>query len=171
MLSGDQESEVRYLAQQVGIQEVYSGVSPEEKLRIVSAESAQTNTMFVGDGINDAPALAAATIGIAFGQHSDITSEAARAVVLESSLSKIDELLHIGDRLRTIALQSSIGGISLSLIAMGFATVGLLPPITGAVVQELIDLAAIFNALRITFRKKTLSDASLHQAQAPLRSR
>jgi P-type E1-E2 ATPase len=88
LVSGDRASEVRYLAGAVGISEVHAGQSPEEKVEIIPAETEQAKTFFVGDGINDAPAMKAATIGLAFGLHSDITSEAADAVILEFSLGK-----------------------------------------------------------------------------------
>src|SRR5262249_57764176 len=83
-VSGDRESEVRYLAEQVGIGEVYAGQSPEQKLELVRKETQRARTVFLGDGINDAPALTAATVGIAFGQNSDITAEAAGEGILES---------------------------------------------------------------------------------------
>ncbi|OGR93695.1 MAG: cadmium-translocating P-type ATPase [Elusimicrobia bacterium RIFCSPLOWO2_01_FULL_59_12] len=158
LLSGDRESEVRYLAQEVGISEIHAGKSPEEKVAIVKAETQRGRTLFVGDGINDAPALLTATVGIALGQNSDVTSEAADAVILDASWTKVDELLHIGHRMRTIALQSALGGILLSLIGMGFAAAGYLPPVAGAVVQELIDLAAVLNAVRVALPPSNLSD-------------
>jgi heavy metal translocating P-type ATPase len=158
LVSGDRESEVRYLADQVGIREVYAGQSPEQKLDLVRRETAQANTVFLGDGINDAPALTAATVGIAFGQKSDITAEAAGAVVLDSSLQKVDEFLHISRRLRSIALQSAVGGMALSLIGMLVAAAGYLPPVAGAVVQEIIDVVSVVNALRVALPPRTLSD-------------
>ncbi len=88
ILSGDRESEVVYLASEVGITEALFGKSPEEKVAIVKKEAKLAPTMFLGDGINDAPAMQAATVGIAFGQNSDITAEAAHAVVLDPSLRK-----------------------------------------------------------------------------------
>src|SRR5262249_35642510 len=146
LVSGDREVEVRRLADQVGIKEVYFSQSPEQKLELVRRESKHTKTVFLGDGINDAPALTMATVGIAFGQHSDITSEAAGAVVLESSLQKVDELLHIGTRMRSIAVQSALGGMALSVIGMLFAALGYLPPVAGAISQEIIDVLAVLNA-------------------------
>ena len=88
LVTGDRESEARYLAEQVGIEEVLAGQTPEQKLEIVREETRRAKTVFLGDGINDAPALTAATVGIAFGQNSDITAEAAGAVILDSSLAE-----------------------------------------------------------------------------------
>ena len=158
LLSGDRESEVRYLAESVGIQRVHFEKTPEEKLAIVKQESLRSRTLFVGDGINDAPGLLAATVGVAFGHSSDITAEAAGAVILEASLRKIDELIHIGRRMRRIALQSAVGGMGLSVLGMIAAAAGYLPPISGAVMQELIDLAAVLNALRVARQPRELTD-------------
>ncbi|HXJ91507.1 MAG TPA: heavy metal translocating P-type ATPase [Terriglobia bacterium] len=158
LLSGDRESEVRYLADSVGIDEAHFEKSPEEKVAIVKGETLRRRTLFVGDGINDAPGLLAATVGVAFGQNSDITSEAADAVVLEASLRKIDELIHIGHRMRVIALQSAIGGMALSILGMIAAALGYLPPIGGAVAQEIIDLAAVLNAIRVALPPGNLTD-------------
>ena len=158
LVSGDRESEVRYLADQVGIEHVYFSQSPEQKLAIVRRETELAKTVYVGDGINDAPSLTAATIGIAFGRNTDITGEAADAVILDSSLMKVDELFHIGERMHKIALQSAMGGMLLSLIGMSFACLGQLPPVMGAITQELIDVLAVLNALRAAIPPKTLTD-------------
>ena len=158
LVSGDRESEVRYLAEKVGIKEVFFNQSPEQKLDIVREETKAAKTIFLGDGINDAPSLTAATIGIAFGQNSDITGEAADAVIMDSSLLKVDELFHIGARMRNIALQSAVGGMALSLIGMGFAGLGYVTPVAGAVIQEVIDVLAVLNALRAALPPKSLSD-------------
>ena len=158
LVSGDRESEVRYLADRVGIQEVHASQSPEEKLALVRRETAIGPTVFVGDGINDAPALTAATVGVAFGQASDVTSEAAGAVVLDSTLERVDELLHIGRRMRRIALQSAVGGMILSGIGMLIAAAGFLPPVWGAVAQEAIDVVAVLNALRAGVTPAVLRD-------------
>jgi heavy metal translocating P-type ATPase len=158
VVSGDRESEVRYLAERVGIGEVYAGQTPEQKVEIVRRETGRANTVFLGDGINDAPALTAATVGIAFGQNSDITAEAAGAVVMDTSLQKVDELLHIGRRLRAVALQSAVGGMAASLCGMLLAAAGYLPPVAGAVAQEVIDVAAVVNALRVALPPRQLTD-------------
>jgi heavy metal translocating P-type ATPase len=158
LVSGDRETEVRYLAEKVGITEVYASQSPEQKLALVREETKRANSVFMGDGINDAPALTAATVGIAFGQGSDVTAEAAGAVILNSSLERVDELLHIGRRMRSIALQSAVGGMVLSMIGMFIAATGYLPPVAGAITQEVIDVLAVLNALRASMTPRTLSD-------------
>jgi len=158
LVSGDRESEVHYLAESVGITEVHAGKSPEEKVAIVKEETAKARTLFVGDGINDAPALMAATVGVAFGSHHDVTVEAADAVVLEPALEKIDELMHIGRRMRRIALQSALGGMAASILGMIAAAFGYLPPIWGAVGQEVIDLLAVLNAVRVALPTEELQD-------------
>jgi P-type E1-E2 ATPase len=158
LLSGDREAEVRSLAEKVGIQAAYGARSPEEKVQLVHAEASKQKTVFVGDGINDAPAMQAATVGVAFGHESDIVTEAADAVVLERSLAKVDELLHIGKRMRSVALQSAVGGMALSAIGMLLAAYGLLPAIGGAIAQEAIDLVAVLNAVRVALPFGKLRD-------------
>jgi len=158
LLSGDRDAETRYLAGLVGIREVHGDASPEEKVAIVRDETRLAKTLFVGDGINDAPAMQAATVGVAFGQSSDITAEAADAVILDSSLRRVDQLIHIGRRMRSIALLSAVGGMALSVIGMFFAAVGLLPAIGGAIAQEIIDLAAVLNSIRMAVSSSNLDD-------------
>jgi heavy metal translocating P-type ATPase len=157
ILSGDRDSEVRYLAEQVGITEIYAQKNPEEKLAIVRQETAAAKTLYVGDGINDAPAMMAATVGMAMGQNSDVTTEAAGVVVLDNSLKKVDEFMHISRRMRSIALQSAVGGMLLSIGGMVFAASGYLTPVEGAVAQEVIDVLAVLNALRAAFPPKVIS--------------
>jgi heavy metal translocating P-type ATPase len=158
LVSGDREPEVRRLADAVGIDEIHAAASPEQKVEIVRGETANAKTVFIGDGINDAPALMTATVGIAFGQRSDVTSEAARVVIIDSSLSKVDELIHISRRLRAVALQSAIGGMALSAIGMSLAAFGLLTPVAGAIAQEAIDLVAVLNALRTARAPSAMTD-------------
>jgi heavy metal translocating P-type ATPase len=158
IVSGDRESEVRYLADRVGIGEVFASQTPEQKVAIVRDETSKAPTVFLGDGINDAPALAEATVGVAVGQKSDITAEAAGAVILDTSLSKVDEFFHISKRLRRIVLQSAVGGMALSLVGMIIAAFGYLPPVAGAIFQEVIDVFAVVNALRVAFPPRHLTD-------------
>jgi len=158
IVSGDREPEVRYLAEQVGISDIHAQQSPEEKLAIVRRETAAAKTLYVGDGINDAPAMMAATVGMAIGRNSDVTAEAAGVVVMDNSLRKVDEFMHISRRMRAIALQSAVGGMALSLVGMAFAATGYLTPVAGAVTQEVIDVLAVLNALRAAFPPQVIHD-------------
>lgn len=158
IVSGDRESEVRYLAEQVGITQIRAQTSPEEKLDIVRQETGKAKTLYVGDGINDAPAMMAATVGMAIGQNSDVTAEAAGVVVMESSLKKVDEFMHISRRMRTIALQSAVGGMLVSIAGMLLAASGHLSPVSGAISQEVIDVLAVLNALRAAFAPGVIRD-------------
>ena len=158
IISGDRESEVRYLAQQVGITEIFAQQSPEEKLALVRKETAAAKTLYVGDGINDAPAMMAATVGMAIGQNSDVTAEAAGVVIMDNSLTRVDEFMHISRRMRVIALQSAVGGMALSVIGMAFAATGHLTPVAGAIAQEVIDVLAVLNAVRAAFPPRVIHD-------------
>jgi heavy metal translocating P-type ATPase len=158
LVSGDRLSEVEYLGERVGITELHAGKSPEEKLEIVKKETARQPTVYVGDGINDAPAMIAATVGLAMGHSCDVTTEAAGAVLMDNRLARVDELLHIGTRMRNIALQSALAGMILSLAGMFLAAFGYLPPVAGAISQEVIDVVAVLNALRAAWSPKALTD-------------
>ena len=158
IISGDREEEVKYLATTVGITEVYANKSPEEKVDLVVQETKQAKTAYLGDGINDAPALMAASVGIALGRNSDITAEAAGAVIMDNTLEKVDEFLHISKRMRTIGLQSAIGGMTLSIVGMIIAAFGFLPPVAGAISQEVIDVLAIMNSLRTIWKPSIMTD-------------
>lgn len=158
IVSGDRASEVNYIAKQLGIKEVYASQTPEQKVALVRQETVKAATLFMGDGINDAPALAAATVGLAFGQHNIVTTEAAGAVILESSLSKVDELIHISALMRRVALVSAGGGMLLSVIGMYFAAIGMITPVMGALLQEGIDIVAILNALQLSWHSKISVD-------------
>ncbi|MBK7369359.1 MAG: heavy metal translocating P-type ATPase [Candidatus Eisenbacteria bacterium] len=159
IVSGDRDAETRDLAARVGITEVFSEQSPEQKLALVRAETARAPTLYVGDGINDAPAMLAATVGMSIGQGSDVTSEAASVVIMDSSLQKVDEFIHIGRRMRAIALQSALGGMALSLVGMVFAATGHLSAVGGAIAQEAIDVLAVLNALRAAFPAHVTHDS------------
>jgi heavy metal translocating P-type ATPase len=158
ILSGDRESEVHYLAAYVGITDVRAQQTPEEKLAIVRKETAAAHTLYVGDGLNDAPAMMAATVGIAIGSRNDVTTEAASVVIMDNSLTRVDEFMHISGRMRTIALESAVGGMGLSLAGMMIAAAGHLSPVGGAISQEVIDVVAVLNALRAAWPPRVLHD-------------
>jgi heavy metal translocating P-type ATPase len=158
LVSGDRESEARYLAAAVGIEEVHFSQSPEQKVEIVRRESALAPALFVGDGINDAPAMLAANVGVAFGSNADITSEAADIVILDADLRKVDVLLHLSRRMMRIALQSALGGMAVSAVGMFAAASGWLPPVQGAILQEIVDAGAVLNAVRMAFPAESFTD-------------
>ena len=149
MATGDHPEVALGIGEAIGADAVLSERSPEEKVDTVRLESRRGISVMVGDGINDAAALAAADVGVAMGARgATATSEAADVVILVDRLDRLAEAMEIARRSRRIALQSVIAGMGLSLIAMGFAAVGRLAPVAGAVLQEVIDVAVILNALR-----------------------
>ena len=158
LVSGDRESEVRYLAQEVGISEVYAGQTPEQKVAIVEEETRKARTLFIGDGINDAPALMTATVGVAFGANSDITSEAADAVILTASLGKVDELIHVSHRMRSDRTAECRGRNGGQRRGYDRRCARLPASLEGAILQEIIDLAAVANAVRVALPTRNLAD-------------
>lgn len=159
LLTGDNLHAAQDVADELGIEHVQARLLPQDKAAIVARlQSHGRRVAMVGDGINDAPAMTAATAGVAFGATSDVTSEAADAVVLDSSLERLDDLLHIGARMRRIALQSAVGGMAASVIGMLLAVFGLLSPLAGAIAQEVIDVLAILNSARVVMAPRKLSD-------------
>jgi heavy metal translocating P-type ATPase len=149
LVTGDQRTVAEAIAGAVGVDAVLAECSPQEKVAAVHAERRNGPVMMVGDGVNDAPALAAADIGIAMGARgAAASSEAADAVVLVDRLDRVPAAMRIARRARAIALQSVVAGIGLSTAGMLVAAAGWLSPVQGAVVQEVIDVAVILNALR-----------------------
>jgi len=150
LLSGDHAPIARALAQRVGIQETYGDLLPAGKAGLIERLRAEGGAvLMVGDGVNDAPALTAADVGIALAAHGGgITAEAADVIVLVDSLGRVPEVIAIGARTIRIANQSIWVGLGLSGAAMLVAAFGGLPPAMGAVLQEVIDVAVIINALR-----------------------
>lgn len=149
LASGDQREITRRVGTSLPLDEVAAELSPAEKAELVVRNRLAGPLMMVGDGVNDAPALAAADVGIAMGASGSAAStEAADAVVLVDDLRPIARGIEIAQRTRRIALQSVLAGLGLSLAAMVVAAFGYLPPVQGALVQEAIDVAVIFNALR-----------------------
>ena len=149
MLTGDHVDVAETVGAAVGVDEVLAERSPAEKVTGVELQRSRGRTVMVGDGINDAPALAAADVGVVMGARgSTAASEAGDVVILSDRLERLVEGLVIAQRSRRIALQSAVAGMSLSAVAMSVAAVGLLAPIGGALVQEAIDVAVILYALR-----------------------
>ena len=150
LASGDRRDVTEAVAANLDIDAVESEMTPETKVLVVAAERRHGPVMMVGDGVNDAPALAAADIGVAMGVHGSAAStEAADAVLLVDRIDRLAQAMTIAQRARRIALESVYAGIGLSFIAMAFAAFGYLPPIAGALLQEVIDVAVILNALRV----------------------
>ncbi len=152
MVSGDRRSVAERVGRELGVDRVYAEQSPEEKLAVVRqlrADEELRPVIMVGDGVNDAPALALADLGIAMGAAgATVSSETADAVITVDRVDRVADAVHIGRRALFIARQSVLVGMGLSLAAMGVAAFGYLPPVAGALFQEVIDLAVIVNALR-----------------------
>ena len=149
MVTGDRSEVAETVGAVIGVDEVLAERSPAEKLDVVRLETKKAPTMMVGDGINDAPALALADVGVALGSRgATAASEAADVVLTVDRLDRLGEAAAIARRTRRIALESMVVGMGLSLTAMGVAAAGLLPAVWGAILQEVIDVAVILNALR-----------------------
>ena len=151
LVSGDRAVVAREVAASTGIEEVYADQSPADKLAVVERVRAETAgpVVMVGDGVNDAPALALADVGIAMaGRGATVSSEAADVVITVDRADRIPLSIRIGRRSLRIATQSVVVGLGLSVGAMFVAAFGYLPPVWGALFQEVIDVAVIFNALR-----------------------
>jgi soluble P-type ATPase len=162
MVSGDRLEVAETVGAVIGVDDVLAERSPAEKLDVVRAESALAPTIMVGDGINDAPALALADVGVAMGARgASASSETADVVLTVDRLDRVGEARQVARRSRDIALQSVVAGMAMSLAAMGVAAFGYLPAVWGAVLQEGIDVAVILNALRALRRPST----ELHLAE------
>ena len=149
MVTGDRADAAETIGAALDLDAVLSNREPADKVDAVATEQRQHPTVMVGDGINDAPALAAANVGIAMGARgASASSEAADVVILVDRLDRVSDALTIAKRTHGIALQSIIAGMGMSGLAMCVAASGFLPPIAGALTQEVIDVAVILNALR-----------------------
>ncbi|MCG7506050.1 heavy metal translocating P-type ATPase [Mesorhizobium retamae] len=149
LLTGDDDTAANKVAASLGLDATISKATPADKVRTVEVEKRAAPTMMIGDGINDAPALAAADVGIALASRGGtISSEAADVVILTDRVQPVAEALLIAKHTRTIALQSITVGLALSGAAMIFAALGMITPVAGALLQEGIDVAVILNALR-----------------------
>ncbi len=149
MLTGDHERVARQVAARIGVDDVLAERSPAGKVEAVREARATAPTLVAGDGVNDAPALALADVGVAMGSRgATAASEAADVVVVAGGLDGVVRAVTIARRSERIAKQSAVGGMALAAVAMAVAALGYLPPAAGAVVQEVIDLGVIVNALR-----------------------
>jgi len=149
LLSGDRQDVAQTVGKSLVVDEVLFEQSPEQKVEAVGRERREAVTVMVGDGVNDAPALAAADVGIAMGARgATASSEAADAVILVDRLDRVAEAVLIARRARRVALESVLAGMALSIAGMIVAVFGGLPPLAGAFAQEAIDVAVILNALR-----------------------
>lgn len=149
MVTGDRAATAQAIGAALDLDAVLADRVPSDKVEAVRTEQRLNPTIMVGDGINDAPALAAADIGVALGARgASASSEAADVVILTDRLDRVGEAITIAQRARRIAVESIIVGMSLSLLAMAAAAIGWLDPVPAAIVQEVIDVAVILNALR-----------------------
>lgn len=149
LITGDQAIVANDIGKRLGVDEVIAEATPQHKIDAVTEAKAKAPTMMVGDGINDAPALAAADIGVAMGARgAAAAAEAADIVLLVDRISRLGEAMTVARQTRTIALQSVIVGLALSSAGMVLAALGYLPPLAGALTQEAIDVAVVLNALR-----------------------
>ena len=149
MVTGDHVDVATSISSYLGVDAVFADQSPSAKVDVVRSERAGGVTVMVGDGINDAPALAAADVGVAMGvRGATASSEAADVVLMVDRIDRLADVLLVAQRSHRIAMQSIVVGMGLSVVAMGAAAAGLLIPVVGAVVQEAIDVAVILNALR-----------------------
>ena len=152
LVSGDRHATAEAIGRAVGVDRVYAEQSPADKLAVVRAvrdDAELAPVAMVGDGVNDAPALALADVGIAIaGEGSTVSAQTADAVIVVDRIERVAAAVRIGRRSLAIARQSVLVGMGLSIVAMGFAAAGQLPPVAGALLQEGIDVAVILNALR-----------------------
>ena len=149
MVTGDRAETAEAIGAALDLDSVLSERDPADKVQAVSVEQALQPTLMVGDGINDAPALAAAHVGVAMGARgASASSEAADVVILVDRLDRVSDAVRIARRTHGIAFQSMGAGMAMSAVAMIAAALGWLAPVEGALTQEAIDVAVILNALR-----------------------
>lgn len=149
MITGDHPDVAESVGAALGVDRILSERTPSEKVEAVAAEREEGVTIMVGDGLNDAPALAAADVGVAMGARgATASSEAADIVLVVDRLDRLVDAIAIAKRSRTIAVQSVLGGMGLAFGFMFFGAFGIIGPVAGAIVQEAIDVASILNALR-----------------------
>jgi len=167
LATGDRRAVAEAVTEGLGLDAVRADLTPDQKVLLVLTERKNGPVMMVGDGVNDAPALAAADIGVAMGARGAAASaEAADVVLLVDHLDRLLPGIEIAQRSRRIALESVAAGIGLSVAGMIAAALGYLTPVQGALLQEVIDVAVILNALRALRIKPYRTDVSANPAEA-----
>jgi P-type E1-E2 ATPase len=149
MLTGDADENARAISAGLGIEHFRSRMLPDQKVEVVHNLMKRQPVMMVGDGINDAPALAAATVGVAMGHHgAGIATDAADVVVTVENVERVADAIALGRRMLVVARQGILFGMGVSTVLMGIAAFGWIQPALGALLQEALDLATILNAFR-----------------------
>ncbi|AKA97299.1 heavy metal translocating P-type ATPase [Corynebacterium ulcerans] len=155
MLTGDQEATARAVATELGIDEVHAGLLPDDKLAIIDAQRASGRTIaMIGDGVNDAPALAHATVGIAMGSGTDIAQESSDVVLISSDLNDLAHTVHVAKRARKIIMFNFIGTVAIDILGMILAAYGLLSPVFAAFIHVGSETAFILNSARLIPRRR-----------------
>ena len=149
LVSGDREAEVRSLAEKVGIRVAHGATTPEEKVELVRAETERAKTAYVGDGINDAPALMEATVGVAMGSGTDVARESADVMLIGNDLLTLVDTLAVARRCRRIILFNFVGTLTVDGLGVGLAALGLLNPLLAAFIHVSSELAFILNSARV----------------------
>lgn len=155
MLTGDQETAARAVAAELGIDEVHAGLLPDDKLAIIDAQRTAGRTIaMIGDGVNDAPALAHATVGIAMGSGTDIAQESSDVVLISSDLNDLAHTVRVAKRARKIIMFNFIGTVAIDVLGMILAAYGLLSPVFAAFIHVGSETAFILNSARLIPRRR-----------------
>jgi P-type E1-E2 ATPase len=155
MLTGDKKSVAEKVGKEIGLSDIHAEALPEDKVREVKEHQKEFGAVaMIGDGINDAPALASADVGISIGSHgSTATSDTSDIVITVDNLERLGTALKIAKHVIAIAKQGIFLGMGISILLMIIAALGYIQPVYGALLQELLDVAVILNALRVNFEE------------------
>lgn len=153
MISGDNEKKCAFVAERTGIKTFFAGQTPEQKLEHIRTLSAKNKTAMVGDGINDAPALSLADVGISLGSATDIARESAEVILLSGQISKVTEAIHLGRSTYTTIKQNLFWALAYNVVAIPIAAMGFLSPMIGALSMAFSDVIVIGNSIRLNWKK------------------